>query len=89
MTSKIDLSQPGPSDRAAPVEAATSGRNYFEQLELRDPRGRTQTFLVSTERFEREFGMTAMVPVRRMSIAHGHKSRKLGASEKWPEYSLT
>jgi hypothetical protein len=39
------------------------GRDLFEQLELRAGDGRSQTFLVSTERFEREFRMSAMVPV--------------------------
>ena len=53
-----------------------NGRNYFEQLELRDPLGRSQTFLVSTERFEREFRMSAMVPVYYMSVAHGHTTRR-------------
>jgi hypothetical protein len=69
------------------LNITANGRNYFEQLELRDSGGRRQTFLVSTERFEREFRMSAMVPVYFTSFAHGHRTHKMGASEKWPEYS--
>jgi hypothetical protein len=83
-----------PSERAiwlllGHLNISANGRDLFEQLELGDAKRRSQTFLVSTERFEREFRMTAMVPVHFMSIAHRHKTRKMGASEKWPEYSVT
>jgi hypothetical protein len=63
------------------------GRDLFEQLELRTDGWRSQRFLVSTARFEQEFGLNVMVPMASMSFAHRYQVQQVSESELWPEYS--